>query len=384
MNSQSEEKPTSFTASTNPVKHLLASSDFQPASRFLTAAEVDHFVSIYDIESPEALGILRTENEAISLLLHSEDVRNVGGNLDEPATLLHPQQTLGVVNKDGMLELFPSPFSIGGSTDDKDPASLKARMKKRSRKAAATVKILRPDGKNTMVPLLDASFESNELVLAWAEGAVNIVFERLKWREEGSRRFLLSGVKEILKAKSSTGVGAVTMNGVKDLGKSYVDESQAVVSDSLNIEGEPMNGVEADIINISSDVESEAEERSESSEGESAELEPEKAGPDDHDLEMPEAGADEFDTSSESGDDQGAKGHGRENDAEPSFGELIAANAPIDVQNPACHWALSSHSHSGPMTPVYLRHAFTLETLGPSERPSNVSSRPWRPLSCID
>jgi U3 small nucleolar RNA-associated protein 5 len=81
------------------------------------------------------------------------------------------------------------------------------------------VKISRPDKSSTIVHVIDASFQEADMVMAWTEAGVNLVFERVRWKDESTGELLLKGVIEIVRGKSGSGLGATVMNGVKDLGR---------------------------------------------------------------------------------------------------------------------------------------------------------------------
>lgn len=248
--------------------------------------------------------------------------------------MVQPQEALAALNKDGVLEIFPEPFDFGSVSSNNESGNLKARMKQRTRKAAAQIRIRRPDKDSSSVPLLDASFQGSDIALAWADGGVNLLFDTVHWRDEGTGNIILEGMTDIVKAKSSGGVGAVVMNGVKDMGKSHVDESRTVVANGGDTEDVPMRDHSPEVINISSEEEeSEFEEDGAPVQaGEASAREGEKESGSDADVEMEDTetkkvGAQEdlfADAAPEQDEDVG----------EPSFGDLIRAHAPeaVDVQ----------------------------------------------------
>jgi U3 small nucleolar RNA-associated protein 5 len=137
-------------------------------------------------------------------------------------------------------------------------------------------------------------------------GGVNLMFERLRWQDEDTGELILQGHKEIVKGDFTSVLGSTGVNGVKDLGKFHVDESQTVVEQGGIAEGIPVEELSQDAVLVSSDdeqVSSEDEESEESKEVKNNEV----LGPQDEDIEM--------------------------EDAEPSFGDLLQANAsgPVDV-----------------------------------------------------
>ena len=338
LNPESKEPPTLFNASTNAVHSIIDSTPGSSTGvQFLTAAESDHFISVFHGDSPTLIGSLRTENETISLSLYSElDALTKAEKVpDLSVRMVRPQEALAALNKDGVLEIFPEPFDFGSASSNKESGNLKARMKRRTRKAAAQIRIRRPDKSSTVVPLLNASFQGSDIALAWADGSVNLSFETIHWRDEDTGNILLEGMMDVVKAKSSAGVGAVVMNGVKDMGKSHVDESRTLVANGGNAGNVSIREDPPEVINISSaEEESEFEENGASARA--GEADAREAGEDsgsDADVEMKDV---ETKTvgAQEDRDSDVAPGQDEEEEGEPSFGDLIRANAPeaVDVQ----------------------------------------------------
>ena len=341
INPESEEQPTFFNASTNAVHSIMSSTSRNSKGiTFLTAAESDHSISVFDADSPTPIGSLRTENEIVSLDLYSDlgHMTEAEKTSDLSVRMIHPQEALAAVNRDGVLEIFPEPFDFGNSSSDKGTESLKVRMKQRTRKAAAQIRIRRPDKNSSIVPLINVSFQGSDIAVAWAEGGVNVIFDVVQWREEGSGKLLLKDITDIVKAKSGTGVGAVAMNGVKDMGKSHVDESRTLVANGRDTEDVPFKDDPPEVIDISSgEEESEFEEdgaqdRKAESRARQGGKESEPGSDADADVEMKDAEVKKDDAQDESNADA-APGKDEEI-VEPSFGELIRANAPdaVDVQ----------------------------------------------------
>ena len=327
----STKTPLSFAAFTNPVRSIVASSRDRETFSFLTAAEYDHSMSVFSSGSDQSIGSLRTENEVLSTTLYLEG-RQAAGVIENGNTsdhILHPQEVLAVVNKDGILEFFPAPFSFGKSTNSKDPESLKSRRKQMTRKAEAQIRVLRPETSASIVPLIDAVFDNDDIVFAWVEGGVNPIFDRLKWRNQKNGALLFAGLRDIFKAKSGTGLGAVVMNGVKDLGKSYADESQAVIANGGETDELATTSGAREIIDISSGVE-----ESDSDNEMLPEPIPSEEKPKDVDVEMEDAKSVDDDDETTGAGQQLQRIEEPEEPEEPSFGDIMRANAPepVDVQ----------------------------------------------------
>ena len=333
---ESQEHSTLFNASTNAV-HCIISSTLRSSTgaKFLTAAESDHFINVFHEDSPTLIGSLRTENEITSLDLYSRlgAFSKAEKNSDLTVRMVHPQEALAALNKDGVLEIFPEPFDFGSASSNHESGNLKARMKQRTRKAAAQIRIRRPDKSLNIVPLLNASFQGSDIALAWTDGSLNLQFDTVRWRDEGTGNILLEEITDIVKAKSSAGVGAVVMNGVKDIGKSHVDESWTLVANGGDTEDVLMRDHPPEVIDISSgEEESEFEDDTSVKAGETSAREGKRDSGSDADVEMEDVAAKK--SPPEDDPDSDAAPGQDEEVGEPTFGDLIQANAPeaVDVQ----------------------------------------------------
>ncbi len=334
---ESQDQPAGFTASTNPVHTIVGSIPRTGrGTTFLTAAENDRFINVFNADTPTSIGSLRTESEVLHLDLYSRhgesDQTERGHSLE--MRILQPQEAVVVVTKDGVLEVFPEPFSFESSKAGSE--NLKERMKQRTRKASAQVRIMRPDKNSTPIPLVNASFQNSEIALAWAEGGVNLFFEKVKWRDEGTGHLLLKGMTDIVKAKSGAGVGALDNHGAKDMGKTHVDESHTVIANGGDADDVSMADEQPEVISISSAEEETDSEGDEDDNAPAGLLEAKKLNPggveegdtrEDEDVNMEDVDGEK--ESKAAKEDMEAEEYG-----EPSFGDLIRANAPepIEVQ----------------------------------------------------
>lgn len=328
-------KPSqSFTASTNVVHSIKASLVKEPdtlvPSSFLIAAETERSINVFSSVTGSLIGSLVAESEVLKIAVTSDD-ENGSMFAERTPDTGNADQALAIINKDGLLELFESPFKFGSSSAQE---SLKARMKQRTRKVKAVVKVLRPDKSAAVVPLLDVDFQGDDLVFVWAEGGVDLRFDRIQWRKNDTSEVLLEGVTELVRGKDITNLGAAVMNGVKDMGKMQVDESHTVVTAT----GQPeymssvING--PGVIDVSSgEEETDYEDdqmpmessQSVSDDEPAPEPQPPKTSipPPDTDITMADADV----------EDENAVAGGAEVE-EPSFGDLIRAHATghVDVQ----------------------------------------------------
>lgn len=327
--------PPFFNASTNKVHSIIPRKlSFSKQKMFLTAAETDRHMIVFEENSRTPVGRLNTLSEVVSIdYYHSSTPIAKSTALSTLSERLwEPREILAVVNKDGVLELFAEPFDF--ETPGPDLDNTKAKFKNTTRRCVAQIKINRNVNESTLFPLINASFRENSIVLAWVEGATNVVFDILQWRDESNGQLLFKGETMFAKGGAAKAVGATGTNGVKDMELTQPDESHAVVTNGSGPEDVVMTDLQPEVIDISS-----AEEESEDSEDDvlagrqqdSSTTTPADGG--ENELEM-------------DGDEVGVKAaEGRLQDEEqqvpgseaPSFGELLRANSQnvVDVRPPS-------------------------------------------------
>ncbi|KAL9028112.1 MAG: hypothetical protein Q9196_003474 [Gyalolechia fulgens] len=337
MDSQLQTPIRSYTASNSVVHSIEASAkrsqESTLPSSFLTAAENDRFINVFNREIGVSIGSLVAESDVMRVVgTCNEDT--VFGDDVIPAGA--PDLVLAAINRDGVLELFESPFTFGSSSAQKESESLKARMKQRTRRAKALVKVVRPNKPTAVVPLLDAVFQGHELVLVWAEGGVNLHFDKIRWREQDATEVLLEGTHEIVRGTGTAAIGAVTMNGVKDMGQLHVDESQTLVTTGGQAENtQTATEEQPEVIHISSgeeEVDSEDEELPEQASHSSSD-DDRPPEPTSQKGSSPRKGID-VTMADVDGTDNVCEGSAEAGADELSFGEMIRAQAPgpVDVQ----------------------------------------------------
>ncbi|KAL8952911.1 MAG: hypothetical protein Q9222_001201 [Ikaeria aurantiellina] len=303
-------------------------------SSFLTAADADRFINVFSTDLGSSIGSLVAESDVLTVAIASGDERNdlvLTNNVESSPA----DRVLAAINRDGALELFETPFIFGDPSTHGAAQSLKARVKQRTRKAKALVKIVRPDNSATTIPLLNVAVQDHELVLVWADGGVTLHFDRIQWRKDDSMEFALAGVIELVRDRGASTLGAIVMNGVKDMGQMQVDESRTVVAGVGRSDNLPAAIEEREVIDISS-----AEDATDYEEDEEPPDKPFKVVVDDH--QPPEPISREASAVSHGEDVTMADAEQQDKDTveepavveEPSFGELIKANAPepVDVQ----------------------------------------------------
>lgn len=328
----SKSPPTVFNASANKVHSIIPRrSSSSKQQMFLTAAETDRHISVFEEQSPAPLGLLNTLSEVVSIDYHrsSSAIAQSTAPFTLSERLLNPKEILAVVNKDGVLELFAEPFAFETSEVHLD--STKAKFKHRTRRCGAQIRINRPENESVLLPLIDASFRENNIVVAWVEGATNVVFDILQWREESNGQFLFQGETMIARGGASKAVAATVTNGVKDMEFTQPNESHAVVTNGSGPEDVIMTDLQPEVIDISS-----AEEESEDSE------EDVSAGRQQDSSTTTPANGDENELGMDGGEGSPKATGGRSQDEEqapgseaPSFGELLRAKSQ-NVVNVRC------------------------------------------------
>ncbi|CEJ62369.1 hypothetical protein PMG11_10870 [Penicillium brasilianum] len=289
----SEEQPVKFPAMRNQIHSVISSS-----GSFL-AADGERFINVFETSS----------QKLVRNLVADQDVSSV--SLLDNAT--PEKQILAAVTDDGTIELFTKPFASAPAAT----ASAKANRKQMTQKANASLKILRTGDSDVCVPVVSTSFVGPEIIVAYAEGGVIPVFQRVKLLDETTEELSFTGLKAVVKTKSSSAVSA-TLNGAKNVSEGRVDESHVVVEAGNFVDNDvEMNDDEAASVegsDVDSDVEDSAKPTSEKKTKSTK-----QAAPADEDVEMENAASDDEEEEEE------------EEGAEPSFGEIMRANAGQEV-----------------------------------------------------
>ncbi|OAX83244.1 hypothetical protein ACJ72_02389 [Emergomyces africanus] len=322
----------SFSAMKNSVHTLISSStDLANLSEQFLASDSDRYINIFDIQKKKISNTLVAASDIEYLAFYSAPQKGGQGNNNEESmrSAQLQKQLLGVITQNGVIELFSKPFHQVQPTSTAH--SLKTRGKTMTRRAEAVVKIIRPDKSRTVVPIVSLCFQGPDLIVAWVEGGVNLVFERIRWQDEITEELMFQGEKEIVRGKSASMLGSAMMNGVKDVGRTQVDESHTVVEQGGAVKGIPIEEErekQKGTISILGDDDEEEEEEEE-----------EEADEADEDGEEEDEAVEQFKPSSEpvknnQQEDVDMVDADAEEGGEPSFGELVRAHAaePVDVE----------------------------------------------------
>ncbi|KAE8352362.1 Dip2/Utp12 family-domain-containing protein [Aspergillus coremiiformis] len=310
-----DETPTAFPAMRNSIHTLLAASTESASAGLFLGSDNDRYINVFDPESRKLVMNLVAEKEVSSLSLYTASTKKTG------ESLLLEKQTLAAVTDDGTIELFTKPFvqpkDLPGG---KAATSLKAKGRQMTKRADSSIKITRTEGSDALVPVVTASFQGRDLVIACAEGGIIPVFERVTWLNEDTDELAFTGIKKIVKSKSNSVLSSVTTNSAKKAVESQVDESKVAVQQGNFAEDDvEMQDSKQDAISVAdSDEYSDDDEQERKQSNEAKETGKQHSA--DSDVEMENVA----ESDPEEEDDE---------TGEPSFGELMRANAAeIDVE----------------------------------------------------
>ena len=293
--------------------------------RFLTAAQNDRFLNVFEVGSTSLVGSLRTEAEvrdADFAAFHESrsPLANGTSNVD---SLEHPEELLAIVNKDGLLELYPEPFEFPSAESTTNASSAKKRMTQRTRKSAFQFCFIRESPSKPPIGLLNVQINGEHITVALVEGGSLVVFETLHWQGR------TQAFTEICVTQGQNGQNLAKINGVKTMDRTQIDESHAVISNGVAEHQDVVGKLENEVIDISS-----AEEESEASEDDQQSWNPPPGNSHNFANGMP---ARNNDVEPRIDDDGRSSDFGKMDTSlsedEPSFGERLrsAAPDPIDV-----------------------------------------------------
>ncbi|KAL2857885.1 Dip2/Utp12 family-domain-containing protein [Aspergillus pseudoustus] len=305
-----DESPITFPAMRNPIQTVITSSTKSVSAGLFLASDNDRYINVFDPQTRQLAMNLVTDREVSSLSLFTK--------VDTTAQPMLEKQVLAVVTQDGTIELFAQP--LVKSRETKGSSSLKAKSMQLTRRAEASIKITKSDSSTELVPVVSVSFQGSELLVAWAHGGIVPLFERVKWLNEETEELAFTGVRTIMKTKSSSVLQSATTNGTKNANESHVNENKMVVEqgnmadDDMDMEDSEQDAISVDDSEVDSEDDDEPKQQK-ISETQSRE----------------EVGSDvEMDNAAESNDEEEED----EETGEPTFGELMRAHAAeeIDVE----------------------------------------------------
>lgn len=295
---KTDEPPVKFPAMRNQIHTVIPSSSESVGSGAFLASDGERFINIFDPSSQKLVRNLVAEQDVSSLSLSG--------------TSSLEKQILAAVTEDGTIELFSKPFDLPQTTQS---ASAKANRKQLTQKANASLKVIRSESSEACVPVVSTTFQGPEIIVAYAEGGVIPVFERVKLLDESTEELSFLGTKAVVKSKSSSAIASVTTNGTKNAGESRVDETHTVVEHGNIIDDDVE--MDEDAAFVSGNEDSEDDEVASKPVANAKKSKASKQTAPDEDVEMENAKSDD-----EEEEEEGA---------EPSFGELLRANAGQEV-----------------------------------------------------
>lgn len=298
-----DEPPVKFPAMRNQIHTVISSSSESAGAGTFLASDGERFINVFDASTQKLVRNLVAEQDVASLSLY------IGNSILE-------KQVLAAVTENGTIELFTKPFVQSQTAQS---GSAKANRKQMTQKANASLKIIRSESSDACVPVVSTSFHGPEIIVAYAEGGVIPVFERVKIFDETTEELSFTGTKAVVKSKSSSAIASVTTNGTKDAVESRVDDTHAHVEQG-NIMDDDVE-MKEDAASVSGNEDSEDDDEATKPAANEKKSKPAKQAAPDEDVDMDNAEPEDKDEVEEEG-------------AEPSFGELLRANngQEVDVE----------------------------------------------------
>lgn len=295
-----DQPPAKFPAMRNQIHTVISSSAESAGSGTFLASDGERFINVFDASNQKLVRNLVADQDVSSVSLY-----------DAGKSALE-KQVLAAVTENGTIELFTKPFAQPQTAQS---ASAKANRKQMTQKANASLKIIRSESSDACVPVVSTSFQGHEIIVAYAEGGVIPVFERVKLIDETTDELAFTGIKAVVKSKSSSVIASATTNGVKNASESQVNEAHAVVEHGNLVDDDvEMNDDAASV----SGSEEDSDDEKVTKPATEKKSKPTKQSAADEDVEMQNAESENEDEEVEEG-------------AEPSFGELLRANAGQEV-----------------------------------------------------
>ncbi|KAK6371844.1 Small subunit (SSU) processome component [Exophiala oligosperma] len=280
---------------------------------FFLASDSDRYINVYNIQSKKLVRTLVAGSGIVSADLYdpAEDVAPI-----------RRQQLLAALTKDGIIELFWRPFAL----PEQSNGDLRSSRKNLTRKAGASIRLISSDSKSKHIPIFAASVQGHDVVIASADNGADFSFQKIRWQDEGNGKLLFDGQKDVAKVRTASALNTATLNGVKDLGKSHVDESQTVIVNGGN---RPVT------IDLASDSSEEAADESDEEAEEEEEEEEESKQPDnvddDEDPEVPDSDEEMAEADATVATNAASDEDMADDDAEPTFGELLASRHQSEI-----------------------------------------------------
>jgi U3 small nucleolar RNA-associated protein 5 len=218
LTSSTDHQIDKFDSFKNAIHTIIRSGQAESnSSGLFLAADSDRYINMYDI-GQKRLSRTLVVNSGVDAL----SVSALGDEEDRS-----PSPLLAVTTEAGIVELFSNPFQQPPKQAELN--SIKSKRKGLTRKASASIKLIRPDKEGVIVPIFQALVQGPDVVVASTDGGVDVSFQKVRWQDEGTGELLFDGTREVFRSKSASSLNTATMNGVKDIGNVHMDESKVVV-----------------------------------------------------------------------------------------------------------------------------------------------------------
>ncbi|KAJ6155133.1 Small-subunit processome Utp12 [Penicillium chermesinum] len=305
---ENSEEPTQFSAMRNQIHTVITSSEESATGAFL-AADGERFINVFDASSQKLVRNLVAETDVTSLSLQAASPE---------------KQILAAVTSDGTIEFFSKPFAQPQTAQS---SSAKASRKQMTQKASAALKVV--NSSDTTVSVVSTTFHGHEIIVAYAEGGVIPVFERVKFLDENTDELAFTGTKVVAKTKSSSIIASAKTSGTKDATESRVDETFTHVQTGNDIDDDVEMNDTRDDVSDSEDADSEDDDNDKPTEKKPKAI---KAAQD-SDIEMDSAaGSDEEQDEKADDDDEEEDGVEPSFDDDVNLGTLVPGKPAAAVQ----------------------------------------------------
>ncbi|KAJ5349615.1 Small-subunit processome Utp12 [Penicillium brevicompactum] len=294
IDTEKADEPVQFPAMRNHIHTVISSSSESAGAGAFLASDGDRFINVFDAATQKLVRNLVAEQEV--------------------STVAHGGAVLAAITEDGTIELFTQPFAQPQAAPG---ATAKALRKQMTQKAHASLKVTNNEFSSACVPVSAVSFQGPNIVVAYTEGGVVPVFERVKYLDENTEEISFTGVKTVVKTKSSSSLAAATNGGAKSAGESRVNETHMTVEQGNLADDDVEMEDSKSASGSDSEGDSDDEDTKQKATPTEKKTKPAKAAVN-GDVEMQNAP-----DSEEEEEEEGA---------EPSFGELMRANAEVDVE----------------------------------------------------
>jgi U3 small nucleolar RNA-associated protein 5 len=345
LTSSTDHQIDKFDSFKNAIHTIIRSGHARSnSSGLFLAADSDRYINMYDIGQKRLSRTL-----VVNGGVHALSVSALGDEEDRS-----PSPLLAVTTEAGIVELFSNPFQQPPKQAELN--SIKSKRKGLTRKASASIKLIRPDREGVIVPVFQALVQGPDVVVASTDGGVDVSFQKVRWQDEGTGELLFDGTREVVRSKSASSLNTATMNGVKDVGNVHMDESKVVVM------GAGAQGTSQDaVIEISSGEDEDTEDAEEESEADAKDKDDDNSIQEDTNMAEPD---DALRDHQEQIRDK-AELESEDASAEPTFGERLAEKNPntISIANTLGPPASSTLVATGPEKSLSIPSGVSLSTV---------------------